>query len=101
MSELEQSKDFNSDNSKVVSNCIGGTMIDRIYGGGHLPIRLVQKDGSEYKGLITKKSIRATGASSGQTFKSHVYVTEDGRWFDRAGMPIEEPKKEIQDDEEN
>lgn len=64
--------------------------IDRIYGGNHLPLRLLQKDGSEYQGAIHQRRISVKGIN-GNNFFSHVYETADGRWFDRAGMPIEKP----------
>jgi hypothetical protein len=100
MSKVEPIDEFNKDEPpKVVSNYINGEYIDRIYGGGFLPVRLVQKDGTTYNGSITKKSITKIGIH-GDRFKSHVYVTEDGRWFDRCGMPIPKPEKEEQDVEE-
>lgn len=75
-----------------------GNYIDRIYGNLNGSQRLVQADGSQYTGTIHKKSIIITGID-GNRFKSHVYVTDDKRWFDRSGMPIEEPKKvEPEDD---
>jgi len=43
----------------IVSNHMGpnGESIDRIYGGGAIPIRLVNKDYTTYKGNISKVSI--------------------------------------------
>ena len=29
----------------------------------------------------------------GNNFRSYAYETQDGRWFDRAGMPIDKPKQ--------
>ena len=70
-------------------------MIDRVYGGLY-DQRLLQKDGTEYKGklykkrrLITSKSI--TGEKS--NFYSSCVVTADGRWFDNGGLPIEAPAR--------
>ncbi len=70
-------------------------MIDRVYGGLYGQ-RLIQKDGTEYKGklyqkrrLITSKTM--TGDKN--SFYSKCTVTADGRWFDNGGMPIEAPAK--------
>ena len=63
-----------------------GEPIDRIYGGGALRLRLIQKDGTEYAGSITKKSIIVDGVNG--KFKSHIYVTDDKRTFDRSGLPV-------------
>ena len=70
---------------------------DRIYGGlsGE---RLVQKDGTEYKGKLYKKR-RLREGMNGQNFYQQVRVTADGRWFDNGGMPIEAPTK-VEDEEE-
>ena len=38
-----------------------GEPIDRIYGGGALRLKLIQKDGTEYTGNITKKTIIVDG----------------------------------------
>ena len=29
--------------------------------------------------------------TDGNRFKSHVFVTQDDRWFDRGGLPITKP----------
>lgn len=71
---------------RIVSNVRNGEPIDRIYGGGHLRLRLIQKDGTEYKGSITQKSIVVEGKDG--NFKSHIYVTDDKRTFDRSGFPV-------------
>ncbi len=70
---------------------------DRIYGGlsGE---RLVQKDGTEYKGKLYKKR-RLREGMNGQNFYQQIRVTADGRWFDNGGMPIEAPTK-VEDEEE-
>jgi len=70
----------------IVTNMRNGEPIDRIYGGGSLRLRLIQKDGTEYTGTITKKPILVDGING--KFKSHIYVTEDKRTFDRSGMPV-------------
>ena len=67
-----------------------GEPIDRIYGGaaGSPKMRLVQKDGTEYQGKITKKTILVESPLDGTKFKSYIYVTEDKRTFDRMGLPV-------------
>ena len=72
---------------------------DRMYGGGGATQeRLIQKDGTEYKGKIYKKR-RLIKGMDGQNFYLHVRVTADGRWFDNGGMPIKPPTK-VEDEEE-
>lgn len=71
---------------RIVSNMRNGEPIDRIYGGEHLRLRMIQKDGTEYKGKISKKSILVEGTNG--NFKSHIYVTDDKRTFDRSGFPV-------------
>jgi len=70
----------------IVSNMRNGEPIDRIYGGGALRLRLIQKDGTEYTGKITKKTIIADGING--KFKSYIYITDDKRTFDRSGLPV-------------
>ena len=59
---------------------------DRIYSNLHKSLTLIQKNGSEYKHRIDKKSIKLLDGTLG-----HVYVTADNRWFDKQGMPISKP----------
>ena len=72
---------------------------DRIYGGlsGE---RLVQKDGTEYKGKLYKKR-RLREGMNGQNFYQQLRVTADGRWFDNSGMPIEAPTKVEEEEEQD
>ena len=63
--------------------------IDRIY-GEDITLRLLQKDGTYYEGAIHKRRISVKGIN-GNNFFSHAYETADGRWFDRAGLPIDKP----------
>lgn len=85
---------------RIYSNHIGadGESVDRIYGasasGGHMT--LVNRDYTEYKGNIHKRAITCKGID-GEKFRSHVYVTDDERWFDRAGQPISKPTKLVSD----
>jgi len=83
---LTDSYDFEKGEYTIVSNMRNGEPIDRIYGGGHLRLRLIQKDGTEYKGSITQKSIMAEGING--KIKSHIYVTDDKRPFARSGFPV-------------
>jgi len=83
---LTDSYDFEKGEYTIVSNMRNGEPIDRIYGGGHLRLRLIQKDGTEYKGSITQKSIMAEGING--KIKSYIYVTDDKRTFDRSGFPV-------------
>jgi len=83
----------------VVSNMVGQgeIAIDRLYMGFPNKIYVVNKDFSEYKGEITKRSILVKGTEG--NYRSHVYKTQDGRWFDRAGMPINKPNSLEREDE--
>ena len=87
---------------KPISNQYGedskGTpiYIDRLYGDLFGHHTLVQKNGTEYKGKITKKRRTITHKDyrgNKNKFFSTCYVTADGRWFDNCGMPIDAPKK--------
>ena len=75
----ETNKIYLNDGSKFTS-------YDRIYSNLHKSLTLIQKNGSEYKGRIDKKSIKLSDGTLG-----HVYVTADNRWFDKQGMPISKP----------
>lgn len=79
----------------VISN-LGG---DRIYSNFHGSLYLINKDNSYYRGKIHKRSVLVQ-STAGETFRSYVYETSDGRWFDRAGMPTDAPKKLEKDDPE-
>ena len=87
---------------RIESNHIGpnGAPADRIYGspagGGHL--RLIQADYTDYKGKIHKKQLILKGID-GNNFKSHCFVTDDGRWFDRTGIPMLKPTEVIEDED--
>ena len=90
------------ENYRIESNHIGpdGAPADRIYGspasGGQL--RLIQSDYTDYKGKIHKKQLILKGID-GNNFKSHCFVTDDGRWFDRTGIPMLKPSEVIEDEE--
>jgi len=89
-------------NKIIISNHIGpeGAPADRIYGspasGGQL--RLIQADYTDYKGKIHKKQLILRGID-GNNFKSHCFVTDDGRWFDRTGIPMLKPTEIVEDEE--
>jgi hypothetical protein len=76
--------------------------IDRIYGGIYGQIKLINKNGTTYRGKISKKRRLIKSQVIGQpnsSFYSVCYETADGRWFDNCGMPIEAPKK-VEEEEE-
>jgi len=79
----------------VVSN-LGG---DRIYSNFHGSVYLINKNNSYYRGKINKRSVMIQ-PSYGEPFRSYVYETSDGRWFDRSGMPTIVPKKLEKDEPE-
>ena len=73
---------------KIHSN-LGG---DRMYGmaGASTEVELINKDSTKYTGKINKRSITCVDTNK-NNFRSYVYETADGRWFDRAGLPIDKP----------
>ena len=85
---------MNNNNYQVISNHMGpdGESIDRLYGspasGGSM--RLINRDYTQYKGGIHKRAITLKDIDKTK-FRSHVYVTDDDRWFNRSGMPINKP----------
>ena len=72
-----------------MGNIISNMGKDRIYMIWNTP-ELVNKDNSIYKGKINTRSITCQDVQ-GNNFRSYVYETADGRWFDRAGLPISKP----------
>lgn len=82
----------------IHSNFRNDEPIDRIYKNlfGHLT--LIQPDNTKYNGNIYKKSI-LVGPQNGQ-FKSHIYITDDKRVFDRCGLPLYNIEVELEDIEE-
>tara|TARA_B100000508_G_C11252710_1_gene177154 strand:- start:13 stop:441 length:429 start_codon:yes stop_codon:yes gene_type:complete len=70
--------------------------IDRLYGSISGKIELVNKNMSIYKGKINRRSIMAKNKEG--KFRSHAYETADGRWFDRAGMPMDTPKNIVKEE---
>lgn len=86
-------------NEIVGSNLIGpdDIALDRLYMGYNNKVYVINKDFTKYKGEITKKTIIVEGITG--NFRSHVYKTQDGRWFDRAGLPITKPSSIEQEDE--
>jgi len=74
---------------------------DRLYGDGLTgKNRLINKDGTQYRGRIEKRRITVQGLD-GANFFSHVYETADGRWFDRSGLPISQPKNLVKQSKED
>ena len=72
--------------NKIYSSETKFVAYDRIYGNIYKQLRLIQKNGIEYKGKIEKKSIKQADGTL-----SYVHKTADNRWFDKAGMPISKP----------
>ena len=76
---------------------------DRVYGGlTPNSQRLVQKDGTEYRGKLYKKRrlIKSKNIiGEERNFYSQCLVTADGRWFDNGGFPINPPSK-VEDEEQ-
>ena len=74
------------ESNKIYSNETKFVAYDRIYGNIYKQLKLIQKNGTEYKGKIEKKSIKLKDGTL-----SYVHKTADNRWFDRCGMPIKKP----------
>jgi len=89
-----------SSNIIVVSNHIGlnGEPVDRLYGDPFGKLRLIQADYTKYQGKIIKKQLIKQD-TNGNNFKSFCYVTEDGRWFDRGGIPMLPPEDLVEEDD--
>lgn len=92
-----------SNNTLIVSNHIGpgGEPADRIYGNLNGKVRLVNADYTDYKGNIKKKRIFKKSAIDGANITTHIYVTDDGRYFDNGGMPILKPDNIEEDDNDS
>tara|TARA_Y100001970_G_C13643030_1_gene559822 strand:- start:112 stop:426 length:315 start_codon:yes stop_codon:yes gene_type:complete len=63
---------------------------DRIYGNLFGEVRLINQDGTTYKGKIFKRRITMKNIDNSNYF-SFVYETEDNRFFNKGGMPIKKP----------
>ena len=74
------------ESNKIYSSETKFVAYDRIYGNIYKQLKLIQKNGTEYKGKIEKKSIKLKDGTL-----SYVHKTADNRWFDRCGMPIKKP----------
>ena len=74
------------ESNKIYSSETKFVTYDRIYGNIYKQLKLIQKNGTEYKGKIEKKSIKLKDGTL-----SYVHKTADNRWFDRCGMPIKKP----------
>lgn len=66
--------------------------IDRLY-GSLFEDRLIEKDGTRYRGKIYTKRrlIKSNILGVQNNFYSRCYSTADGRWFDNTGFPMEAP----------
>ena len=70
-------------NKKYKGDTFEFEYVSRIYGGGHLQLRLIEKNGDVYKGHIKEYKVKGYG----NTF----CLTEDGRWFDNLGFECNVP----------
>ena len=69
--------------------------IDRIYSRIFGNVYMIQKDGSQYKGKIEKRSIKLKDGTLG-----FVYFA-DNKWFERDGLPIDKPENLVTRTEKN
>ena len=60
--------------------------IDRIYSRIFGNVYMIQKDGSQYKGKIEKRSIKLSDGTLGFVYHA------DNKWFERGGLPIDKPE---------
>jgi len=90
MTEVKQPKEI------VISN----NEADRIYQRLSGEVYLINKNYTNYRGKIHKRSILVKGLNK-ENFRSYVYETADGRWFDRAGLPIQQPSSLVKEDQVN
>jgi hypothetical protein len=73
---------------------------DRIYQQFNGQPELINKNNTRYSGKISRRSITCVGLD-GSNFRSYVYETADGRWFDRAGLAIVKPNNLVGNDKGN
>jgi hypothetical protein len=71
-------------------NVVSNMGRDRIYQQFNGDPELINKNNTKYSGKINRRSITCVGLD-GNNFRSYVYETADGRWFDRAGLSIAKP----------
>ena len=90
MTEVKQPKEI------VISNNEADRMYQRLSG----EVYLINKNYTTYRGKIHKRSILVKGLNK-ENFRSYVYETADGRWFDRAGLPIQQPSALVKEDQVN
>jgi hypothetical protein len=86
--------------TRVASNEGPNGTIDRIYQKGCMEVyELVNADYSIYQGRINRRTIIQKDLQ-GNNFRYPCFETEDGRWFDRSGMPMPKPSKVDKEDEQ-
>jgi hypothetical protein len=77
------------------------TFVARMYGGLHQgQQRVVEADGSHYKGTITRRKVSRPRLDGSGNFWQTFYELGDGRWFDNSGILCEKPKSKIASPEE-
>ena len=91
LENLKSSTQKGPEEDKSVGPIASNLDRDRIYSNLNNHIHLINRDGSKYRGKIFKRRITLTGID-GDNFFAHAYETDDGRWFDRAGLPCAKPK---------
>ena len=69
--------------------------IDRIYSRIFGDVYMIQKDGTQYRSKIDKRSIKLDDGTLG-----FVYHADD-RWFDRSGLPIDKPNNLVTRDKKD
>jgi hypothetical protein len=62
--------------------------------------RVVEADGSYYKGSIKTRKVSRKRINGDGNFWQNYYELGDGRWFDNSGMLCEKPKSKIAGDNE-
>ena len=68
----------------------------RMYNGyGKNDRRVVEADGSHYKGSIKIRKVSRKRINGDGNFWQTYYELADGRWFDNSGMLCEKPKSRI------
>lgn len=70
----------------------------RVHGDGSsaYPFWVKEPDGTRYQGRVWPRRLRRPGPYG--TF-IRVFQTGDGRWFDPAGMPMDAPTEQVEDDD--
>ena len=60
--------------------------IDRIYSRIFGDVYMIQRDGTQYRSKIDKRSIKLKDGTLGFVYHA------DNKWFERGGLPIDKPE---------